>query len=83
MRETVLTDGLLTPAEVMARLKVSKTWLYRAAKDGRIPCVRLGGESGPVRFVEEDLDRWMDAARRAWCPGDSSDTTLRRVRDVS
>ena len=33
---------LLRPTEVLRILKVSKTWLYDAAKDGRIACVRLG-----------------------------------------
>lgn len=45
-------------------LGVSRTWLYDAAKSGRIPCVRIGGPQGPVRFVREDLEAWLDEARR-------------------
>jgi excisionase family DNA binding protein len=46
---------LLKPAEAVKLLNVSRGWLYAAAKDGRIPCVRLGGDDGPIRFVEADL----------------------------
>jgi excisionase family DNA binding protein len=51
-----VTD-LLKPSEVARMLQVSRTWLYDAAKDGRIPSVRLGGPDGPVRFVEEDIEQ--------------------------
>ena len=34
---------LLKPAEVATRLRVSRTWLYDAAKNGRIPSIRIGG----------------------------------------
>jgi excisionase family DNA binding protein len=68
------TEPLLRPAEVARMLGVSRTWLYDAAKDGRIPSVRIGGPSGPVRFVREDLDRWLHEARAAWTPGRSRAT---------
>jgi excisionase family DNA binding protein len=74
-----MTD-LLKPGEVARMLQVSRTWLYNAAKDGRIPSVRLGGPGGPVRFVQEDIEQWLDRARRAWRPGESSAQTLRRAR---
>ena len=70
---------LLKPAEVAGRLGVSRSWLYEAAKQGRIPSVRLGGPDGPLRFVEDDLAAWIDAARAAWCPTESGAATLRRV----
>ena len=54
---------LLKPAEVIELLGVSRSWLYEAARSGRIPCVRLGGESGPVRFPANDLERWLEHAR--------------------
>ena len=59
-----LDDHLLKPAEVIERLGVSRSWLYEAANSGRIPCVRLGGDRGPVRFPAEDLERWLEQARR-------------------
>lgn len=57
-------DELLRPVEVCRMLGVSRTWLYDAAKSGRIPSVRIGGPCGPVRFVREDLEAWLDEARR-------------------
>jgi excisionase family DNA binding protein len=74
-----MTAQLLKPADVARRLGVSRSWLYAAAADGRIPSVRLGGPGGPLRFVEADLDAWLDEARAAWRPGDSSAETLRRT----
>jgi excisionase family DNA binding protein len=72
-------DDLLRPAEVARRLGVSRAWLYDAAKAGRIPSVRIGGTDGPVRFIERDLDIWIEQARSAWRPGDSSAAVLRRI----
>lgn len=77
-----MVEDLLKPPEVMRMLNVSKGWLYQAAKDGRIPHVRLGGPDGPLRFVREDLEVWLENARRAWRPGDTSAATLRRASDA-
>ena len=77
-----MTD-LLKPTEVARMLGVSRTWLYEAARSGRIPSVRLGGPDGPVRFVEEDIEQWLDCARRAWRPGQTSAQTLRRARPAA
>lgn len=63
------SPDLLTPSEVAARLRVSRTWLYDAAKDGRIPSIRLCGGEGPLRFVPEDIDEWIAEARARWTPG--------------
>jgi excisionase family DNA binding protein len=68
---------LLKPTEVAHSLGVSRSWLYKAVAAGCIPYVRLGGEHGPLRFVQADLDEWLDDARRAWKPGDRTATTLR------
>jgi len=70
---------LLKPSDVARRLGVSRTWLYDAAREGRIPSVRIGGPDGPLRFVPQDLDEWIDAARAAWHPADSRVATLRRA----
>jgi excisionase family DNA binding protein len=75
--------ALLKPTEVARRLGVSRTWLYAAAKDGRIPSIRIGGPDGPLRFVPADLDAWIDEARGAWRPGDTSAATLRRLADAA
>lgn len=60
---------LLKPTEVAAQLGVSRSWLYEAAKVGRIPSIRIGGEEGPLRFVPADIQQWIDDARAAWIPG--------------
>jgi excisionase family DNA binding protein len=78
-----VASALLKPTEVARRLGVSRTWLYAAAKDGRIPSVRIGGPDGPLRFVPEDLEAWLDEARAAWRPGDTSAATLRRMSEAA
>lgn len=60
---------LLKPIEVARRLGVSRSWVYEAARAGRMPCVRLGGPDGPVRFVPEDVEGWLEQARLVWLPG--------------
>jgi len=72
---------LLKPAEVAARLGVSRTWLYAAAREGRIPSIRIGGSEGPLRFVPEDLQRWLDDARAQWTPGHRARPTRAAIRD--
>jgi excisionase family DNA binding protein len=72
-------EKLLKPSEVARMLGVSRTWLYEAAKRGRVPCVRLGGADGPVRFVESDLIEWLERARAGWLPGESSAETVSRA----
>jgi excisionase family DNA binding protein len=67
--------SLKRPGEVAVDLAVSRTWVYDAANAGRIPSIRIGGEDGPLRFVEEDVDRWIDEARKAWQPGGGSVAT--------
>ncbi len=62
----------MKPTEVARQLGVSRSWLYHAAKTGRIPSIRIGGDDGPLRFVSEDIERWIDDARTAWKPGRST-----------
>jgi excisionase family DNA binding protein len=68
---------LLKPSKVAAQLGVSRSWLYDAAKTGRIPSIRIGGEEGPLRFVPEDIERWIDDARARWTPGRPTVATRR------
>lgn len=58
-------SDLLKPTEVAKLLAVSRSWLYAAAADGRIPSVRLGGPEGPLRFVQSDLTDWLAGQPRA------------------
>jgi excisionase family DNA binding protein len=55
---------LLRPGEVAELLGVSRSWLYAAAQEGRIPCVRLGGADGPVRFRRDALEAWIASGPR-------------------
>jgi predicted DNA-binding transcriptional regulator AlpA len=50
---------LLTAEEVRGLFRVSTTWLYIAAKKGRIPCLRIGGPKGPVRFSRSELEAYI------------------------
>ena len=59
---------LLRPNDVAKLLCVSRAWVYEAARTGRIPSVRLGGEDGPLRFVAVDVEQWLDDARATWLP---------------
>lgn len=59
---------LLKPNDVAQMLAVSRAWVYEAARSGRIPSVRIGGEDGPLRFVLEDIERWLAKARAEWLP---------------
>jgi excisionase family DNA binding protein len=74
-----LDTDLLKPTEVAHRLGVSRSWIYEAAKAGRIPCIRLGGPDGPVRFLPGDVDAWLDEARRAWLPGEDATAAAARA----
>jgi excisionase family DNA binding protein len=60
---------LLKPNDVARWLAVSRAWVYNAARTGRIPSIRIGGEDGPLRFVREDVEQWLDEARAGWTPG--------------
>ena len=48
--------------------QAGRSWVYRAAEEGRIPHLRLGGARGPLRFSPSAIDRFEAQARR---PGSS------------
>ena len=54
---------LLKPTDLARRLGVSRSWIYAAAAEGRIPAIRLGGTDGPLRFVPGDIESWIEASR--------------------
>ena len=64
-KEMVKVDnGFLTIGEVAERLKVSPSWIYKKCKAGIIPHVRIGGL---VRFVDRDVDAWVNAHKVKGC----------------
>jgi excisionase family DNA binding protein len=54
--------SLRTADEIATRLRVPKTWVYRAAREGTLPSVRCGRYR---RFDDRDVQRWIDRQRRA------------------
>lgn len=61
-RLVVVSQTLRTADEVAERLRVPKTWVYRAAREGLLPSVRCGRYR---RFDDRDVDRWIDQQRRS------------------
>jgi excisionase family DNA binding protein len=57
----VMASELLKPEEVRQLLNVSRSWLYEAANDGRIPSVRLGA-GGPIRFERKAIEEWLQSS---------------------
>jgi len=53
---------LRTADEVAARLRVPKSWVYRAAREGALPSIQCGRYR---RFDDRDVDRWIDHMRHA------------------
>lgn len=47
---------LLTVAEVSAYLRKSPSTIYRLARQGQLPCKKIGGT---WRFSREDLEEWI------------------------
>jgi excisionase family DNA binding protein len=69
MRLDADTSPLMRPNDVARMLAVSRAWVYEAARTGRIPSIRIGGDDGPLRFMPEDIERWLDEQRAQWTPG--------------
>jgi excisionase family DNA binding protein len=55
-----VSETLRTAEEIAKRLRVPKTWVYRAAREGNLPSVRCGRYR---RFDDRDVDRWIDGQR--------------------
>lgn len=62
-------SSLMRPNDVARLLAVSRAWVYEAARTGRIPSIRIGGADGPLRFVPDDIEGWLDEQRAEWTPG--------------
>jgi excisionase family DNA binding protein len=56
---------LLTPAQVAARLGVSKALVYQWVEEGRLPAYRLGtgGRRGRILIDEVDLNAFLATCR--------------------
>jgi excisionase family DNA binding protein len=62
IRLECMTSVLRTADEVADRLRVPKSWVYRAARKGTLPSVRCGRYR---RFDDRDVDRWIDHMRQS------------------
>jgi excisionase family DNA binding protein len=52
-------DGpLLRPEQVAALLSVKTSWVYDAARTGRLPCIRVGRH---IRFTRAMLEEWLQS----------------------
>jgi excisionase family DNA binding protein len=71
--------ALLTATEAAELLRVTPSWIRVAARDGRLPCLRLGAPDGPLRFARSKLLAHIEAARSAWEPGQRPGTALKLV----
>jgi excisionase family DNA binding protein len=55
--------SLLTATQLAERFAVSRTWVYQAVEDDRLPYVQLG-DGGAIRFDADEIDQWLEAQRR-------------------
>ena len=55
------TQSLLTVDDLAVRLKVPKSWVYSRVESGDLPHRKIGRY---VRFVAEEIDDYLEAARR-------------------
>ena len=55
-----LDEPLLRPADAARLLAVRTSWVYDAARDGRLPCLHIGRH---LRFLRSDLERWVAEQR--------------------
>ena len=51
-------ETFLTPAQVAARLQLSRQSVYAALKDKELDCIRVGKL---IRIEEAAVQRWLDA----------------------
>jgi predicted DNA-binding transcriptional regulator AlpA len=53
---------LLTAGAVARQLGASQSWVYLNAEIGVLPHRQLGGEAGPVRFMQAEIDAYGQPA---------------------
>lgn len=70
-----VTDRLLTAEEIAKLLGVPARWVAAGAREGRIPCLRLGRY---VRFDRGDVERWLESCKQ----GGRAATLRRRTGGV-
>lgn len=56
-------DGMLTVAEVAARLRVSRGLIYSLVEENLIGHIRIGTGRGTIRFTEDDVQEYLASCR--------------------
>ena len=62
-----MVQPLLTPKEVARLLDIDEITVYRLARKGQLPAMKVGGQ---WRFGREALEVWMAQQMRAQRPSD-------------
>ncbi len=62
------TQKLLRPKEAATLIGLTTNTIRAYVRQGKIPCVRLGGPNGPIRFDLRELHAWINQNRQC---GDS------------
>lgn len=61
-----MSEALLPRREVEARTGYRKSALYARIADGTFPPPRRDPVNGSVRWLESEVQAWIDAAAREW-----------------
>ncbi len=56
LKETFPANPLLSPQAVAKQLDVKLDYVYRLAREGKIPCVRFGRM---IRFRAHSVEKWI------------------------
>jgi len=52
---------IMTLEETAKYLKIGKSTLYKMAREGKIPAVKIANQ---WRFRKEDIDKWLEDIRK-------------------
>lgn len=58
---SVVSMELLDAEQVAKAWGMSRDWVYREAREGRLPCVKLGRK---IKFVQKHLEAWFSKQSR-------------------
>ncbi len=60
-KSEILMKEIMTPRETAEYLNIHVRTIYRLAKNGDIPCRKVGGS---WRFKKEALDQWLSGSEK-------------------
>lgn len=55
-------EKLLTLQQIAQKLQISETTLYKLARNGKIPAIKIGNQ---WRFKMEDIEKWLESQKIA------------------